>query len=212
MMKEKISEYVDGRVGKEEIERDFRETPEDRIYYEQLLAIKDILGDMQVSAPDISASVIAKSTKRLLNIRFVYTLSLVAVVVISALLIKSFSFKPQMKVGTVQTPDSGMRSFSANSAIPSIDVTISKDSEKDVLNILKANGTVVSVENPELEPSETTPSTILTPAKIITFKLNPNNLSAIENSIKTIKGATITIPTLENSSEEIEVVIRLIEH
>jgi hypothetical protein len=205
-MKEKISEYLDGRVDKEEMENYLREHPEDRVYYEQLLAMKETLSQMKLNAPDVSFVVLSKTKKQRFVKKLAFLSSVVAVVFVSVVLVKVYVFKPEMKVNIAQSPpNTGLRSFGVMNSIPSIDITINKDSENDLLNILKSNGTIVSTENAQPQAEQTTPT------KDIKYRLNPKNLSEIDKSVKAITGASITIPTLDTASNEIDVEIYLTE-
>jgi|GEM_PF-4509299 len=208
-MKEKISDYLDGRVDKEEMEKSFEEHPEERDYYKQLLAMKAVLSEMKVNAPDIASAVLAKTKKRSLLRKLSMVVSVAAIILVSGFLVKMYVFKPKANVETAYNPNQGLKSFSPMVQNPSIDITINKSREGDLLKILRTNGTIVSVEDRQ-QAEGTVPQT-----KIIKYKIDVNKLADIDKAVKAINGTGINISStayLDSATGEVEVDINLTEN
>ncbi|MGB9694704.1 MAG: hypothetical protein ACPLZB_01780, partial [Caldisericaceae bacterium] len=145
-MKEKISEYLDGRVNKEEMNKFFEENPEEYIYYEQLTKMKSVLSEMKTKAPDITGSVLASTRKTSLSRKLSIAISIAAVVLVSGFLVKAYVFKPEMNLQMADKSNPQLKSFAFSPQKPSINIEISKSSEALLMKILKANGTIISTE------------------------------------------------------------------
>jgi hypothetical protein len=208
-MKEKISDYLDGRVDKEEMEKSFEEHPEERDYYNQLLAMKAVLSEMKVNAPDIASAVLAKTKRRSLLRKLSMVVSVAAIILVSGFLVKMYVFKPKANVETAYNPNQGLKSFSPMVQKPSIDITINKSREGDLLKILRTDGTIVSVE--DRQQAEGTGSQ----TKIIKYKFDVNKLTDIDKAVKAINGAGINKSSAaywDTATGEVEVDINLTEN
>lgn len=208
-MKEKISEYLDGRVNKEEMEKFFEGHSEEKDYYNQLTVMKDVLSKMKVSAPDITNAVLAKTRKRSLLRKLSIVISVAAVVLVSGFLVKMYVLKPVTKMETANNPNSGLKSFRPMVQQPSIDIIIDKSREGDLLKILRLNGTIISVEDRQ-QAEETKSQT-----KTIKYKFYVNKLADIDKAVKAINGVGINTSSatyLVTATGEVEVDINLTEN
>ncbi len=146
-MKEKISRYTDGEGNKEEMEKLFKENKEAKEYFDELKEMKNVLSEMKVNAPpNIEKNVLQKVWKK--RKRFAYALiSFAAVFLVSLLFLKvevlninnsipTYRVAPQKNLELHQAPK--------ESTTPSkgFDITVSKDEENKIVEILKQYGIV----------------------------------------------------------------------
>ena len=218
MMKEKISEYLDGEGNKEELEKLLKDNLEAREYFEQLSRMKATLSEMNVQSPDVLNKVIERERKHRIVFRYRFAFaSIFAVTIISILFFRFYNFKPQEK-GITAPPQlrSGEEqpSFSITASKPEVNVSIDVRDDETLLAILEKHGTITgsNVEGKgygdELQPKETTPQ------KVLYYKIVESDITKLVEDIEKINGATVMLPEALpylRANTEIDIVINIYE-
>lgn len=215
MMKEKITEYIDKNLSKEEVEELLKDNPEALEYYHQILAMKETLTDMQLRSPDVSSKVVEKA-RRPFVFRYRYVLVTISVaLIVSILFIKNYREnlalkEPEVTLKTAPVPPGGELYMDVTQQI---DVEIKKSGEETVSTVLEEYGDIVLIEEGENEDSRHPPEEPPKPTKIIHYSIKPENIQKVMEELQKIEGAKVTFPEhLPYSSEErIEIIINLFE-
>ena len=216
MMKEKISEYLDGEGNREELEELLKKNPEAKEYFEQLSLMKSNLSEMRVQSPDVLNIILEKEKKHrtVFRYRFAFA-SIFAVAIVSILFFKFYNFTPEKRRITVppqlKAPAQD-NSFGITSvATPEINVNIGIRDDEMLLNTLENYGTVTGSDVKGMGGEEFQPEGS-GPQKILQYRIIAKEIPKLVEDIEKIKGASVTLPeTLPQDNAEVEIIINIYE-
>lgn len=189
-MKEKINEYVDGRIKKEELEPFLSE--EDRKYLNDLIKMKEGLKMLKVQAPDF-VEIIEEKTKRRALFKYSFALASIFVIIFVGFIFKPFILK-RLQVGynnenvTIRTLPPKEKQYSiATLNEVSIKLEVNKSDENALIEELKKFANLLNYDEKN---------------HIYSFEVKGSNLEAFIKTIKDFKNTNILENTLKENIDE----------
>ncbi|MEF3244594.1 MAG: hypothetical protein K6343_01210 [Caldisericaceae bacterium] len=189
-MKDKINEYVDGRIKKEELE--FFLSEEDRKYLNDLIKMKEGLKLLNVQAPDF-VEIIEEKTKRRVLFKYSFALASIFIIIVVGFISKPLILK-KLQVGynnetiTTKTLISKEDQYSiAMLKEIAIKLEIDKSEENTLIEELKKVANLLNYD----EKNHT-----------YSFEVKGSNLEAFTKTIEDFKNASILENTLKENIDE----------
>lgn len=195
--KEILQEYIDSGKNKELAEAILRENKEARKYFNEISLMKNALSEMSLEQIDITEKVISRTSRKIFGWKLALG-TIASLVLISTLIIKVVLPSLQrQELKTYQGTENDQRyTVGITKTQYNWELTIKEGTQEKLLEVLKQNGEIVTVEEKSEENS-----------KNITYKVSEEGILKVEEEIKDIEISSVP-PSIEGKEPvEINIVV-----
>jgi hypothetical protein len=195
--KEILQEYIDSGKNKELAEAILRENKEARKYFDEISLMKNALSEMSLEQIDITEKVISRTSRKIFGWKLALG-TIASLVIISTLIIKVvLPSLQQQELKTYQNTENDQRyTVGITKTQYNWELTIKEGTQEKLLEVLKQNGEIVTLEEKSEENS-----------KNITYKVSEEGILKVEEEIKDIEISSVP-PSIEGEEPvEINIVV-----
>ncbi len=195
--KEILQEYIDSGKNKELAEAILRENKEARKYFNEISLMKNALSEMSLEQIDITEKVIIRTSRKIFGWKLALG-TIASLVIISTLIIKIvLPSLQQQELKTYQSTENDQRyTVGITKTQYNWELTIKEGTQEKLLEVLKQNGEIVTLEEKSEENS-----------KNITYKVSEEGILKVEEEIKDIEISSVP-PSIEGKEPvEINIVV-----
>lgn len=195
--KEILQEYIDSGKNKELAEAILRENKEARKYFDEISLMKNALSEMSLEQIDITEKVISRTSRKIFGWKLALG-TIASLVIISTLIIKVvLPSLQQQELKTYQNTENDQRyTVGITKTQYNWELTIKEGTQEKLLEVLKQNGEIVTLEEKSEENS-----------KNITYKVSEEGILRVEEEIKDIEISSVP-PSIEGEEPvEINIVV-----
>jgi len=175
--KEILQEYIDSGKNKELAEAILRENKEARKYFNEISLMKNALSEMSLEQIDVTEKVIIRTSRKIFGWKLALG-TIASLVIISTLIIKIvLPSLQQQELKTYQSTENDQRyTVGITKTQYNWELTIKEGTQEKLLEVLKQNGEIVTLEEKSEENS-----------KNITYKVSEEGILKVEEEIKDIE-------------------------
>ena len=175
--KEILQEYIDSGKNKELAEAILRENKEARKYFNEISLMKNALSEMSLEQIDVTEKVIIRTSRKVFGWKLALG-TIASLVIISTLIIKIvLPSLQQQELKTYQSTENDQRyTVGITKTQYNWELTIKEGTQEKLLEVLKQNGEIVTLEEKSEENS-----------KNITYKVSEEGILKVEEEIKDIE-------------------------
>ncbi len=195
--KEILQEYIDSGKNKELAEAILRENKEARKYFNEISLMKNALSEMSLEQIDVTEKVIIRTSRKVFGWKLALG-TIASLVIISTLIIKIvLPSLQQQELKTYQSTENDQRyTVGITKTQYNWELTIKEGTQEKLLEVLKQNGEIVTLEEKSEENS-----------KNITYKVSEEGILKVEEEIKDIEISSAP-PSIEGEEPvEINIVV-----
>jgi|GEM_PF-1944455 len=195
--KEILQEYIDSGKNKELAEAILRENKEARKYFNEISLMKNALSEMSLEQIDVTEKVIIRTSRKIFGWKLALG-TIASLVIISTLIIKIvLPSLQQQELKTYQSTENDQRyTVGITKTQYNWELTIKEGTQEKLLEVLKQNGEIVTLEEKSEENS-----------KNITYKVSEEGILKVEEEIKDIEISSAP-PSIEGEEPvEINIVV-----